>query len=65
MSLGRRGEKVFEGKDDYKAFIKLLKDTVEDYKVNIAAYCLISNHHLLIQTPAANISRSMRPCLSG
>ncbi len=57
----RRGEKVFEGKNDYNAFIDLLKELVEDFNVNIAAYCLLSNHyHLLVQTPDANISRSMR-----
>jgi REP element-mobilizing transposase RayT len=61
MSRGRRGEKVFEGKNDYNAFIDLLKELVEDFNVNIAAYCLLSNHyHLLVQTPDANISRSMR-----
>ena len=61
MNRGRRGEKLFEGKKDYETFIELLKDIVEDYKVNIAAYCLMSNHyHLLIQTPKGNISRSMR-----
>jgi len=61
MNRGRRGEEIFEGKKDYNAFIDLLKDVVEDYNVNIAAYCLMSNHyHLLIQTPEANISRSMR-----
>ena len=37
MNRGRRGEKVFEGKNDYNAFIELLKDLVEDYKVNIVA----------------------------
>ena len=61
MNRGRRGENVFEGKKDYNAFIDLLKDLMEEYNVNIAAYCLMSNHyHLLIQTPEANISRSMR-----
>jgi REP element-mobilizing transposase RayT len=61
MNRGRRGEKVFEGKNDYNAFIDLLKELVEDFNVNIAAYCLLSNHyHLLVQTPDANISRSMR-----
>jgi REP element-mobilizing transposase RayT len=34
---------------------------VDEYNVNIVAYCLMSNHyHLLIQTPEANISRAMR-----
>jgi REP element-mobilizing transposase RayT len=61
MNRGRRGEEVFEGKKDYNTFIDLLKDLVEEYHVNIAAYCLMSNHyHLLIQTPEANISRAMR-----
>lgn len=61
MNRGRRGEEIFEGKKDYEAFIELLKDLVEDYKANIAAYCLMSNHyHLLIQTPEGNISRTMR-----
>jgi len=61
MNRGRRDEEVFEGNNDYNAFIELLKDIVEDYRVNIAAYCLMSTHyHLLIQTPEANISRSMR-----
>lgn len=61
MNRGRRGEKIFGGKKDYETFIELLKDVVEDYKVNIAAYCLMTNHyHLLIQTPEGNISRSMR-----
>ena len=61
MNRGRRSEEVFEGKKDYDTFIDILKELVEDYKVNIAAYCLMTNHyHLLIQTPKANISRSMR-----
>ena len=61
MNRGRRGEKVFEEKNDYNAFIDLLKELVEDYNVKIPAYCLMSNHyHLLVQTPDANISRSMR-----
>ena len=61
MNRGRRGEEIFEGKKDYESFIELLKDLVEDYNVNIAAYCLMSNHyHLLIQTPEGNISRTMR-----
>jgi REP element-mobilizing transposase RayT len=61
MNRGRRGEEIFTGKNDYNAFIDLLKALFEDYNVKIAAYCLMSNHyHLLVQTPDANISRSMR-----
>ena len=52
---------MFKGKKDYNAFIELLKELVEDYRVKIAVYCLMSTHyHLLVQTPEANISRAMR-----
>jgi len=61
MNRGRRGEEIFTGKKDYTAFIELLKELVEDYRVKIAVYCLLSNHyHLLVQTPEANLSRAMR-----
>ena len=61
MNRGRRGEEIFTGKNDYNAFIELLKELFEDYNVKTAACCLMSNHyHLLVQTPDANISRSMR-----
>ena len=51
MNRGRRGDKIFREDGDYKAFVNLLKETVEDYNVRVAAYCLMSNHyHLLVQT---------------
>jgi REP element-mobilizing transposase RayT len=61
MNRGRRGEAIFEDKEDYTAFISLLKELVETYNVRISAYSLMPNHyHLLVQTPDGNISRSMR-----
>jgi len=61
MNRGSRSNAVFLRNQDYKAFIDILKESAELWKVNIAAYCLMSNHyHLLIQTPEANLSRSMR-----
>ncbi len=61
MNRGRRGDEVFTEVRDYKAFIDLLKEIGEDYKVKVSAYCLMSNHyHLLVQTPDSNISRAMR-----
>ena len=61
MNRGRRGEEIFKRKSDYTSFIEILKDLVENFNIKIAAYCLLSNHyHLLVQTPDANISRSMR-----
>jgi putative transposase len=63
MNRGReRGRiKLFKSDEDFKVFVKTLKETVERFGVIIHAYCLMTNHyHLLIQTPKANISRAMR-----
>ncbi|MBN2515163.1 MAG: transposase [Deltaproteobacteria bacterium] len=61
MNRGRRGDPIFIDDTDYRSFIDILQTSVELWKVNIAAYCLMSNHyHLLIQTPKANLSRCMR-----
>ena len=61
MNRGRRGEAVFSEARDYTAFIELIKETVEMWKVRVAAYCLLPNHyHVLIQTPEGNLSRCMR-----
>ncbi|MFC1825689.1 transposase, partial [Thermodesulfobacteriota bacterium] len=43
------------------AFLDLLQESIEIWQINIAAYCLLPNHyHLLIHTPNANLSWSMR-----
>jgi len=61
MNRGRRGEDIFLGKQDYTMFRDLMKETSETWNIRIAAYCLMPNHyHMLVQTPDANISRSMR-----
>ncbi|MCD6266670.1 MAG: transposase [Deltaproteobacteria bacterium] len=61
MNRGRRGEDIFSDDQDYSIFTELLRETSEIWNVRIAAYCLMPNHyHMLVQTPAANISRSMR-----
>ncbi len=61
MNHGRRSESIFSDKQDYSMFIDLLLEIKEMWNVNIAAYCLMSNHyHILLQTPDANISRCMR-----
>ena len=58
MNRGRRGELIFTTDEDQETFIDILKELVDVYTVNVAAYCLMSNHyHLLIQTPNANFSR--------
>jgi len=61
MNRGRHGENIFETKEDYSTFVELLKELNDVFNVKVAAYCLMSNHyHLLVQTPDANLSRSMR-----
>jgi len=61
MNRGRRAEKIFRDKQDYLNFIELLEDTCTMWNLRVAAYCLMANHyHLLVQTPDANIARSMR-----
>jgi len=61
MNRGRRGEDIFADREDYQLFIALMQETSAMFNIKISAYCLMSNHyHLLVQTPAANLSRSMR-----
>ena len=61
MNRGRRREVIFPKKEDYLAFIEVLKETVSLWNIKIAAYCLMPNHyHLLLQTPVGNLSRCMR-----
>ncbi len=61
VNRGRRGEQVFESKDDCVLFIELLQEAVELFALRVSAYCLLGNHyHLLVQTPDANLSRCMR-----
>ncbi len=61
MNRGRQRENIFHDAQDYKAFIDLLKSTSEMFRVNVAAYCLMSNHyHLLLQSSEGNLARAMR-----
>ena len=61
MNRGRRGEKIFETREDYLTFIDLLKELNDVFNVKIASYCLMSNHyHILIHTPEGNLARAMR-----
>jgi len=61
MNRGWRYGDIFEDKKDYSVFLELLRETIEIFHIKIAAFCLMQNHyHLLIQTPEANILRSMK-----
>ena len=61
MNRGRRAEEIFADKKDSQGFVDLLQEACDMWDIRIAAYCLMPNHyHLLVQTPQANLSRSMR-----
>jgi REP element-mobilizing transposase RayT len=61
MNRGRRREDIFLQPDDFDAFLKIFRESAERWNVNVAAYCLMSNHyHLLLQTPEGNLARCMR-----
>jgi len=51
MNRGRRGESVFQDKQDYPPFIELLKEIVDPYRLRIAAY--IAMGHLYFDSVAA------------
>lgn len=42
---------IFEKEDDIKYYIKLMNELKGEYKINLIAYCVMSNHaHLLIES---------------
>ena len=44
-----------------ESFLNLLAETVQIFKIEIHAYCLMDNHYdLLIRTPLTNLSKAMR-----
>ena len=61
MNRGAGRQTIFDHDDHRVLFLALLRETVEMFKVEIHAYCLMDNHyHLLVKTPHANLSRAMR-----
>lgn len=61
MNRGACRAPIFNSNDQKELFLNLLAETVQIFKIEIHAYCLMDNHyHLLIRTPLANISKAMR-----
>ena len=61
MNRGASRREIFLADDDYEIFLETLKETSKIFSIRIISYCLMPNHyHLLIQTPKANLSRTMR-----
>ncbi len=60
-SRGNAKEDIFFDEVDREVFLKVLGTTVIHQGWALHAYCLMGNHyHLLVETPAPNLSRGMR-----
>jgi REP element-mobilizing transposase RayT len=58
---GNERRNIFRDDTDRFHFLELLSDTPERFGARLHAYVLMDNHfHLLIETPEANLSRSMQ-----
>ncbi|HHJ18393.1 MAG TPA: hypothetical protein ENJ84_00960, partial [Gammaproteobacteria bacterium] len=61
MNRGRGRQRIFDTDDYYQAFLETVVEAHHRFNLQIHAYCLMGNHyHLLVETPDANLSRSMR-----
>jgi len=57
---GNERKAVFKSKQDRERFLEYLETATERYQAVIHAYCLMGNHyHLLLETPAGNLSQIM------
>ena len=58
---GNDRQAIFEDDADCSVFLIVLASVVARYRVRCHAYCLMGNHyHLLLETPAGNLSGAMR-----
>ncbi len=61
MNRGRRSEEIFFSETDRMEFLTVMQEAVNLWNLRVSSYCLMPNHyHLLVQTPAGNLSRCMR-----
>lgn len=60
-SRGIDRRKIFNEDEDCRHLVQLLKEGADFFRVEVIAYCLMSNHfHFLLQTKEANLSRFMQ-----
>lgn len=58
---GNEQKDIFKSRRDREKFLEYLASATERYGALIHVYCLMSNHyHLLLETPAGNLSQIMR-----
>ena len=60
-SRGNNTQSVFHDDADRRAFIRILKESIEAFTVELHGYVLMRNHfHLILQTPLGNLSHFMQ-----
>jgi REP element-mobilizing transposase RayT len=60
-SRGQERRPIFLEDRDREHFLELLEAVVARFRVQVHAYVLMDNHyHLLLETPEANLSRSIQ-----
>ncbi|MFH1593806.1 MAG: transposase, partial [Candidatus Omnitrophota bacterium] len=60
-SRGNEKRRIYSSDGDKEKFLAYIESAHKKFEIIIHAYCLMPNHyHLLIETPIANLSRSMQ-----
>lgn len=60
MNRGAGRRNIFHNSSHFELFYDLLGQAYEQFKIEIHAFCLMSNHyHLLIRTPLPNLSKAI------
>lgn len=61
MNRGAAKKPIFHNAEQRQIFLEVLYNAHLKFKIEIHAYCLMTNHyHLLVHTPLANLSEAMR-----
>jgi len=61
MNRGGGYRDIYTKKKHRQIFLDVLAESVQQFGIEIHAYCLMDNHyHLLVKTPRSNLGRAMR-----
>ena len=61
MNRGAGHRDIYTNKKHRQIFLEVVKETIDQFEIEVHAYCLMNNHyHLLIKTPQGNLGRAMR-----
>lgn len=60
LSRGNERRDIFQDSDDRILFLETLGSMADRFDVEVYAYVLMDNHHLLLKTNNSNISKSMQ-----